>query len=827
MLILLNDPAGVTGVRRLRMDYSITLQANIERHLASGGDCELRINGQPVDPMTDPRLDQPPAIGDVVAVARRPAGTETLLWIAIALTAVAAYAGARIPSINDTVGKDSPNNRLTGQTNVARAYQAVPDVYGYRRVWPDLIQPSVVEYINHVKFVTEWLCVSRGRGDITDVRYADTPISEVEGGSFEVFQPPATGAGEYSELRDTVLTNVLEAFAVSGVDGQEIAMGGVPSVISGEAFFIPESSTGFRFELPNGAQWAAYKAAVPATVEMYISGSNAPWGSSEEEALAYGSFYWSGSVTLTSYEVFGGNVRFFVTASSPVTVPATQLHLTIVPTGIVDSGPLGPFTLPVANATGIRWNTVFLRGLKGNARVRAEWWKVDAGGAEIAGTRQALDTPYADNTYDQRFFTTTVTPAAGPGRYKVQFERMNAPNEDGTDVAKLEGVFGLRSYATKTLPGVTVIRVTTRATTAATGFSDRKFNLRWQRHVRTLTAATTSASRNFARAMLHLWSLAGKNIADIDTDAMSAINAEFGETSPLLRFDGSLDDADMSLGERLQLIANHARCQVWRDGLQWTVTREQARTQPEVQLDYRNLASDGQSSISYAAHLPASNDAIELEYVDEQTQAQKAYVRLSVATGAVIAGRGANPKRVSLPGCTTLSQAENRGHLEARRLLYERATVSDTALGDAGQLGMGALVRWVDPHDFAGDAKLQAGEVMSVSAFVIETSEPVDWQDQPSGRMLFTGADGLPLGNPVTCWPGADDVHVLLASVPAGLFVASNTRQCGSRYAFAAGLTEAEIEAAGLYVVRSARPGTGGSVALTLANYDDRLFGAD
>ena len=32
-------------------------------------------------------------------------------------------------------------------TEIARAYQAIPDVYGYRRVWPDLIQPSLVEYV--------------------------------------------------------------------------------------------------------------------------------------------------------------------------------------------------------------------------------------------------------------------------------------------------------------------------------------------------------------------------------------------------------------------------------------------------------------------------------------------------------------------------------------------------------------------------------------------------------------------------------------------------------------------------------------------------------
>ncbi|MEX6398444.1 hypothetical protein AB6E88_15730 [Providencia hangzhouensis] len=36
-----------------------------------------------------------------------------------------------------------PNNRLTGQTNVYRAYQARPEIHGQVRSSPDLIQQSV------------------------------------------------------------------------------------------------------------------------------------------------------------------------------------------------------------------------------------------------------------------------------------------------------------------------------------------------------------------------------------------------------------------------------------------------------------------------------------------------------------------------------------------------------------------------------------------------------------------------------------------------------------------------------------------------------------
>jgi len=282
----------------------------------------------------------------------------------------------------------------------------------------------------------------------------------------------------------------------------------------------------------------------------------------------------------------------------------------------------------------------------------------------------------------------------------------------------------------------------------------------------------------------------------------------------------------MSLGERLQRIAYTARCALWRDGSQWTVTREEERTTPDLQLDYRNLAASGDSVITYAAHLPASHNGVEVEYTDETTQASKAYVRLDVTSGAVVSGVPTNPVKIKLPGCATTAQATNRANLEARRLLYQRTTVTDTALQDAATLGLGSLVRWIDPNDFAGDDGLQAGEVMSIAGTLITTSEPLDWRGETTGRMVFTGIDGLPLGSPIVVTPHVSG-GVTLASVPGGLYLRDADRQCGSRYAFGPGLSAAEIEAAGLYVATRVAPNGDGTVSIALAAYDARMFDAD
>lgn len=826
MLIIQRDPFGATGRERFVWDCTATLQENIARAMPGGGaDCTLTINGQAVDPLTDPRMDMPPAESDQVVVTHRPAtGIEIAYYVFIALSVAMALSAPKVPG--ETVVNDSPNNKLTGQTNLARTYQGIPDVYGYRRVWPDLIQPSVVQYIDHVKYVTEWLCVSRGRGDITAVQYAETPITDVDGASLLVFEP-ASGPDPYPENNVTTLTDVVEAFDTPDVNGQELPFAvTLAGPIERVGLVTRVTGDSWTFRFADSSVFAPIKA-LPAGTAMSVA---TPMGSSGLDEF-------DATFSLVGHTVAGGFVTFSMTRTAGAMPGSSdggsfETLLYVAPAAGAPPATVvrGPFTL-AADCDSIRFNLAFLRGLKGAAHIKAEWWKIDSAGGEIGGTRESRtyndpETDFVADTFDQRFFSKDIVPAAGLGRYRIQFERVNATSADGTDVAKLEEVYALRRYATKTLPGVTVIKVTTKATAQATGFSDRKFNLRWQRHVRDLGSATLGPSRNFARAMVHLWCVAGEPLDQIDTATLAAINAEGSEA--LRRFDGTFDDAQMSLGDRLQRIADTARCILWRDGNRWTVTRDQARTVPQVQLDYRNLAAGGESVVSYAAHLPASYDGVEVEYTDETTQASKAYVRLSIASGSVTTGTPTNPKKFSLPGCATLAQASNRAQLEARRLLYQRVSVKDTALSDAAQLGVGSLVRWIDPNDFAGDDGLQAGEVLSIAGSLVTTSEPLDWRGETTGRVIFTGVNGAPLGGgPIVCTPHSSGA-LQLASVPSGLYVADGvTRQLGSRYAFGPGLTETEIQNAGLYLVQEVSPASDKTVSIALAAYDPRMYEAD
>lgn len=818
MLTILNDPSGVTGAKRHEFDCSISLQENIERHLDAGGDCEVRIDGILVDPLTDPRMDRPPAPDDVVTIARRPAyGSEWAVYAAWASLALSVYSYATRPRPDGPQGggNDSPNNSLTAQTNIARAYQGIPDVYGYRRVWPDLIQPSTVEYIDNLKYVTEWLCIGRGKGDISSVQYAESPIGDIEGSSYEVFEPvPVDG---YPEFGTTTIHDVYEAFASDEVNGQELPYSVAFPVLSRPSALLVAvtGATTFTLKFADGPDVAHLKGLVPSgTADVsFTDGMGNLFGE---------------TCTVLSFVVMGSDVQFTFSSLPWAYDQNVTVSALIDPQGQTMTT-IGPFTLPV-DADQIWWNTVFLRGLRGavdSVQVLAEWWQVDSFGVEVPGTRQTQTNVYAANTFDQLYYTNKVTPSGGHGRYRIQFTRTVGPvDEQGADVARLEEVYAVRYYAHKVLPGVTVLRVTTKATLSATGFSDRKFNLRWGRHVRGLYSDTLSHSRNYARIMAHIWTIAHNDIAGLDVDALQEINDQFGEYSSLLRFDGSLDDANMSLGERMQFVAGTVRCELWRDGTRWTVTRDQARASHEMQFDYRNLAAGAESSINYASHLPASNDGVEVEYVDEATQSKKAYVRLSIESGEPVVGEALNPLKVRMQGCATQAQAENRAYLEARRLLFVRETVTDTALGDAMSLGKGALVRWVDPNDFGGDG-LQAGEVMSIIGNRIGVSEPLNWSGATQGRIQFTLADGRNAGSAVRC-TRVDDLTLDLEATPSsGIYVAGGDRQCGSRFAFAVGLTSDELAHAGLYTVKELRPDGAGRVSIAFEIYDARVYEGD
>lgn len=130
-----------------------------------------------------------------VFIVSNPLGIDPLSILAYAAisaaTAFVSYVLMPKPSQPEgtKTSRPSPNNEVGPQTNVIRAGDRVPDVFGEDRCVPDLITTGVFEFIDHIKYITQDMCVSRGYGLIEDVKSGETPSGSIAGFQLDIFEP--------------------------------------------------------------------------------------------------------------------------------------------------------------------------------------------------------------------------------------------------------------------------------------------------------------------------------------------------------------------------------------------------------------------------------------------------------------------------------------------------------------------------------------------------------------------------------------------------------------------------------------------------------------
>ncbi|STS97898.1 Uncharacterised protein [Klebsiella pneumoniae] len=158
-------------------------------------DVIVKLNGRALPDDYD--ISRPLLSGDVVAVFDQPEGGVGKLITTILRPVTKILSGAlkvfglsNKPSASVSVATgESPNNDLTGQTNRARLYKGRPNIYGQCRVFPDLIQEALFEFVDNNKQLTEWFEVGYGRYTISSIRYSESNLGSLAGASSAIYNP--------------------------------------------------------------------------------------------------------------------------------------------------------------------------------------------------------------------------------------------------------------------------------------------------------------------------------------------------------------------------------------------------------------------------------------------------------------------------------------------------------------------------------------------------------------------------------------------------------------------------------------------------------------
>ncbi|MEQ4691401.1 host specificity factor TipJ family phage tail protein [Providencia manganoxydans] len=733
------------------------------------------------------------------------------------VTKVFSFLAPKTPSFSvaESNVKDSPNNRLTGQTNVARAYQARPEIHGQVRVFPDLIQQSMFEYNNNLKTVTEWLNIGIGEYKTESIRFAESDFTAMAGANYKIYKPKE------------VIPLINEGFEFPDIDGQELPgpneSKDIPQqtataneVVSGE---IKGGEAAIKIVKQDEFEYF-YELTKPRSISMTVNVSyDTPQGSVTKDVkidaqLVDAKESDDGSLInpVEYYEFFFTNLSGTDLAQLPPNAVVNTTKFILYDNQFLT---VGPFFSPVDGDQ--MW--IHLQAQLGggdNCNATVEIWKINTDNEEIAGTRQSFNTALSANNGARVYYKTDkVTLNSGRGRYAVQLTRRN--NSSDQSIMKIENAHIVRVRENVVFENDTIVNVSVRATEAPTGARERKYNLLATRMVISYDRVskqvdyTLRPSRSFADAVLHTWLItAGESEKNIDIDGLYRIYDSLPDER-LGYFDYTFDDEDISLGQRIETICNAARVTAYFDNAVLTFSREQSSEFPMTTFNRSNITGNDMK-ISYDMSMPSGYDGIELEYV-EPVRNKKDYIRFRVDENGITEGLSRTPNKIVLQGCRNRYQAMDRALLEANRLIHQRTSISLTTLADGGNVYPSDMVLIADTYD----SNQQAGYITERKGEVFTTSEKIKFDEEM--WVYLTDSMGYTTQK-FKAEPRPDTEFGFIASVPEDIelnLYDGYRVQSPSRYVIA---TSVEIENI-KWVITDKRPLGGERYTITATEYFD------
>lgn len=714
--------------------------------------------------------------------------------------------------------KTSPNNSLKGQTNIARNGEARPDTYGTVRSFPDLIQESLFEYTNNLKYVTEMMNFGLGKYDYSSIRYSESNLGSMAGASYTIYQP-----GE-------VIPTVNEGYEFDDVDGQEVPganeSGDFPSETATATTVVSGTYSGgqIAMKIVKQADFDYFMGlTLPHAVTFTINITYPTASGNKTEDITLSANLIAVSETnngATVSPIYYYNFIFNnLNGSSAAVITTATINTTKFILNDNEALVVGPFFSPV-DSSQLWVHTQSALGGNSETNWKMTLWKVDDNNVQIPGTTQVFTyrqtTPH-DSSSETFYRTDKITPTGGSGRYAISFQRTD--NSSDASTLKVEEIHAVNVRSNVVHPTDSIVRITVRATENATGSRERKYNALITRHTITYNLSTQSVdytlrpSRSFADAVIHTWLVMGKQSeSSIDIFELYSISASLPDVR-LGYFDYTFDDEDISLGSRVQTICDAATVTAfWDDGV-LSFSRDEKKSNPVTVFNRANMTSEGYS-LSYDMTLPGGFDGVEVEYRNPTTNKQD-YIRYKISGFAISEGEPVKSKKFEMLYVRDAYQARDRAIKEVRRLLYSRITAAITAMADGEWINVGQMIQIADMYD----ENQQDGYITGRVGNTFDTSERINF----SGDMyvVVTDSQGSVTSRVIASARPDTNFGFIAAvpNIPLNIWDGINV-QSPSRYIIA---TQVEQDST-KWTVTEKKPNSSGTTSITAVEYSDEMF---
>lgn len=712
----------------------------------------------------------------------------------------------------------SPNNSLTSQKNIIRAYAQKALVCGSPRLYPDLIGEPIEYYQGNIKYSESYFYTNYGTLNGGTVQAGETDIIRFAGATSNFYYPTA-GITTIPNYRVGQEVDEIDGQTLKGTnegnDGATISCsaGASASTYVGTTFTVRLNQDSDSDNLK--AQYDAGNENIELQYEIFVTVE--PGGSPEPLTV-------SGTGRITGFTLSGGEYTVVIdnfNGRKSETVYNGPYVFTIK----LDNT-LGPFVNPT-QCEKMFFNIAFKRGLKATVPITVTVYELDSKGGARTGTSETFSVTYTDDIVDAQYYTFEISIANGRSWYEWTIQRTNEASQatDKPDIPTLEKSLCIKEFGSYDFKNATMLKTVMNSTQTPTSSGvDNKINIvngqvempSYDKSTGTVLA--NAPSRNLADAVMFVWSeFHGLDLNLIDLDELYTIVDSL--PNGFETFDYTFDDTSVSVGEKLDIILNVGRIQKYWDGKKVRFWRDEKVNFNSAMLSRADIASESERSysVSRSSFVAGEYDSVQVEYVNREIN-KKAYIYRSFdSSGNIINVSGSNPKTVNLIGCQDELNAINRAELEIRRMLYQRWNLSDTFMDSQRFLGKGDVVLYNEVYE-GGSAF--GGEIHGVSSGTATVREELNLSSGTSYYVYYTNMHGDVIG-PQTL-TGFTSNSFTCADLSEAYVYGDEDSQMGSRYY----ITEVNDSINRQWRVIN-RESSGYNVQVNLVNYDERIYEYD